>query len=78
MLGGREVMGILSGIIFFLCAVAVVMLILNLIVGILGSLIFIGLLIYRLNHGRKAVRLGSASSSACGASLSALEGRDRP
>ena len=36
MLGGREVMGILSGIIFFLCAVAVVMLILNLIVGILG------------------------------------------
>ncbi len=50
----------------------------ELIVGILGSLIFIGLLIYRLNHGRKAVRLGSASSSACGASLSALEGRDRP
>ena len=50
----------------------------ELIVGILGSLIFIGLLIYRLNHGRKAVRLGSAGSSACGASLSALEGRDRP
>ena len=49
----------------------------ELIVGILGSLIFIGLLIYRLNHGRKAVRLGSAGSSGCGASLSALEGRDR-
>ena len=49
----------------------------ELIVGILGSLIFIGLLIYRLNHGRKAVRLGSAGSSGCSASLSALEGRDR-
>ena len=30
----------------------------ELIVGILGSLIFIGLLFYRLKHGRKAVRLG--------------------
>ncbi|MDO5299783.1 MAG: iron chelate uptake ABC transporter family permease subunit [Clostridia bacterium] len=29
----------------------------ELIVGILGSLLFIGLLIYRLNHGRKAVQL---------------------
>ena len=31
----------------------------ELIVGILGSLIFIGLLFYRLKYGRKAIRLGS-------------------
>ena len=30
----------------------------ELIVGILGSLIFIALLFYRLKHGRKAIRLG--------------------
>ena len=34
----------------------------ELIVGILGSLIFIGLLFYRLKHGRKAIRLGSAGT----------------
>ena len=33
----------------------------ELIAGILGSLIFIGLLFYRLKYGRKAIRLGSAS-----------------
>ena len=32
----------------------------ELIVGILGSLIFIALLLYRLKHGRKAIRLGGA------------------
>ena len=37
----------------------------ELIVGILGSLIFIGLLFYRLKHGRKAVGLGSAGTSCC-------------
>ena len=37
----------------------------ELIVGILGSLIFIGLLFYRLKNGRKAIRLGSAGTSAC-------------
>ena len=31
----------------------------ELIVGVLGSLIFISMLIYRLNHGRKAVRIGA-------------------
>ncbi len=31
----------------------------ELIVGILGSLVFIGLLLYRLDHGRKAVNLAS-------------------
>jgi len=33
----------------------------ELIVGILGSLIFIGLLFYRLKYGRKALRLGGGS-----------------
>ena len=37
----------------------------ELIVGILGSLIFIGLLFYRLKHGRKAIRLGGAGTSCC-------------
>ena len=37
----------------------------ELIVGILGSLIFIALLFYRLKHGRKAVRLGGAGTSCC-------------
>ena len=39
----------------------------ELIVGILGSLIFIGLLFYRLKHGRKAVRLGGAGTGCCSA-----------
>ena len=37
----------------------------ELIVGILGSLIFIALLFYRLKHGRKAIRLGGAGTSCC-------------
>ncbi len=37
----------------------------ELIVGILGSLIFIVLLFYRLKHGRKAIRLGGAGTSCC-------------
>ena len=37
----------------------------ELIVGILGSLIFVLLLLYRLNHGRKAIRLGSPGHSSC-------------
>ena len=48
----------------------------ELIVGIIGSVIFIGLLLYRLNHGRKAMRLGAPGSSGCAASLGALEGSD--
>lgn len=36
----------------------------ELIVGILGSIIFIALLLYRLQHGRKAIRLGAADGSA--------------
>lgn len=36
----------------------------ELIVGILGSVLFIALLIYRLNHGRKAVRIGGVKGGA--------------
>lgn len=46
----------------------------ELVVGILGSLLFIGLLFYRLRHGRKAVRLPGAGTSGCAGSLSAMEG----
>ena len=39
----------------------------ELIVGIIGSLLFIGMLIYKLNHGKKAIRLGKAKEgSNCG------------
>lgn len=44
----------------------------ELIVGILGSLIFIGLLFYRLKHGRKAIRLGSGAG--CCQTPTQLEG----
>ena len=37
----------------------------ELIVGILGSLIFIALLFYRLKHGRKTIRLGGSGASCC-------------
>ena len=37
----------------------------ELIVGILGSLIFVLLLLYRLSHGRKAIRLGNPGHSSC-------------
>ncbi len=55
----------------------------ELIVGILGSIIFIALLLYRLQHGRKAVRLGAASASGsagtsgCAAAVSHVSGGDR-
>ena len=39
----------------------------ELIIGILGSIIFVALLIYRLNHGRKAIRLGGAKHTVKGA-----------
>ncbi|WP_343286633.1 iron chelate uptake ABC transporter family permease subunit [Faecalibacterium sp. An58] len=48
----------------------------ELIVGILGSLIFIGLLFYRLKYGRKAIRLGSASTSCCSAMPNLKGGAD--
>lgn len=36
----------------------------ELIVGIIGSVLFVALLLYRLNHGRKAIRLGRKGGSA--------------
>lgn len=39
----------------------------ELIVGILGSLIFIALLFYRLKHGRKSIRLGGSGTGCCSA-----------
>lgn len=42
----------------------------ELIIGIIGSLVFIVMLLYRLNHGRKAIRLGgSVHSSEKGADV---------
>ena len=46
----------------------------ELIVGILGSILFIGLLLYRLKHGRRAVRLGSASAGSCSATAFHMDG----
>ena len=48
----------------------------ELIVGILGSLVFIGLLFYRLKYGRKAIRLGSAGTSCCSAMPNLKGGAD--
>ncbi|MGO5029102.1 ABC transporter permease [Candidatus Agathobaculum pullicola] len=39
----------------------------ELIVGALGSLIFIALLFYRLKYGRKAIRMGGAGTGCCSA-----------
>ena len=49
----------------------------ELIVGILGSLIFVGLLFYRLKYGRKAIRLGRVSETDCAAPVAAVEGGER-
>lgn len=37
----------------------------ELIVGILGSILFIGLLFYRLKNGRKSIRLGTTNNTSC-------------
>lgn len=34
----------------------------ELVIGIIGSILFIAMLLYRLNHGRKAIRIGSAAN----------------
>ncbi|HIT02183.1 MAG TPA: iron chelate uptake ABC transporter family permease subunit [Candidatus Enterenecus merdae] len=46
----------------------------ELIVGIVGSILFVGLLLYRLRRGNKAIRLGSAHSGGCAAAVSQVEG----
>ena len=48
----------------------------ELIIGILGSLLFIGLLFYRLKNGRKAIKLPGAGYSGCAQSVSQIEGGD--
>lgn len=48
----------------------------ELIVGIIGSILFIGLLLYRLRHGRKAVRLGAAHNGGCAAPIAQAERGD--
>lgn len=50
----------------------------ELIVGIIGSVLFIGLLLYRLRHGRKAVRLGPAHTGPCAAAAVQGEGGNHP
>ena len=50
----------------------------ELIVGIIGSVLFIGLLLYRLRHGRKAVRLGPAHTGPCAAAAAQGEGGNHP
>ena len=48
----------------------------ELIVGILGSLIFIALLFYRLKYGRKSIRLGSTGTNSC-ATMPNLKGGEQ-
>ena len=49
----------------------------ELIVGILGSILFIGLLLYRLKNGRRAVRFGTVGNGNCGAIKENTAGGDR-
>lgn len=49
----------------------------ELIVGIIGSILFIGLLLYRLKNGRKAVRLQGAGTFGCSCAVSGLDGGDK-
>ena len=49
----------------------------ELIVGILGSLLFIALLLYRLKNGRRSLRLPGAGNSNCAAAISTVEGGRR-
>ena len=37
----------------------------ELIVGIIGSVLFIAMLIYKLNHGKKSIRFGKAKEGSC-------------
>jgi len=49
----------------------------ELIIGIVGSIVFIGMLLYRLGHGRKAVRLGAPGTRGCSAAA-AVKGGEAP
>ena len=48
----------------------------ELIVGIIGSILFIGLLLYRLRRGQKAIRLGPAHAGGCAAPIAQTEQGD--
>lgn len=50
----------------------------ELIIGILGSIIFIALLLYRLNHGRKAISIKGIGMSGCQSSISHMDGGKKP
>ncbi len=50
----------------------------ELIIGIIGSILFVGLLLYRLRHGRRAVRLGAAHNGGCAAPVSQVEEGETP
>lgn len=49
----------------------------ELVIGILGSLLFIGLLLYRLKHGRKAVTFRPGGAAGCAECVTGLDGGDR-
>lgn len=49
----------------------------ELVIGILGSLLFIGLLLYRLKHGRKAVTFRTGGAAGCAECVTGLDGGDR-
>ena len=49
----------------------------ELVIGILGSLLFIGLLLYRLKHGRKAVTFRAGGAAGCAECVTGLDGGDR-
>ena len=46
----------------------------ELIIGIVGSMLFIGLLFYRLKYGRKAVRLGDLWNGGCRSAVNPADG----
>lgn len=46
----------------------------ELIVGILGSILFVGLLLYRLKHGRKAIRFFTGNTIGCGSTATISDG----
>ena len=48
----------------------------ELIIGIVGSIVFIGMLLYRLNHGRKAIHLGAVKKNNCASVVSTVKGGD--
>lgn len=49
----------------------------ELIVGILGSILFVGLLLYRLKYGRKAIRFFAGNTTGCGSTPAILDGGDQ-